>query len=213
MALSLFDELDVVFGPAALADALFYRHSPALRFELEGGKTYIAQFLQAVDRARTVLNVAFAGMEAVTAVLGVWGDDPPAQLWATAEAALHELGIKLPAPELSASELPTPETRVLHGEEDTQVLFAFTLSTARLPELLWGSLAADLGIFPQLRGRLWLAAPELGLLACPYDSRGMDMIGPNTARLAQLYHQFGDWLLDHDRARMAEMLSPGSKKP
>ncbi|WP_424948714.1 DUF3885 domain-containing protein [Deinococcus radiodurans] len=130
VALSLFDELDVVFGPAALADALFYRHSPALRFELEGGKTYIAQFLQAVDRARTVLNVAFAGMEAVTAVLGVWGDDPPAQLWATAEAALHELGIKLPAPELSASELPTPKPACCTGKRTHR-----SCSPSRCPRL------------------------------------------------------------------------------
>ena len=140
MALSLSDELDATFGPDAFAHALFYRHSTSLRFELESGETYIAQFLQAVDRARAVLNTAFAGAETVTAVLEVWGDRPPRAavgrpLWAGAEAALRVLG--------------------------------------------------------------------------------MDIVGPNTARLAQLDNDFGAWLLDHDRARMAEMFGfgHGSKKP
>ena len=50
--------------------------------------------------------------------------------------------------------------------------------------------------------------PDLGILACPYDSRGMDLLGPNTERLGQLYTQFDAWLLDYDRPRMAEMFSP-----
>ncbi|MFC6616356.1 DUF3885 domain-containing protein [Deinococcus radiophilus] len=42
--------------------------------------------------------------------------------------------------------------------------------------------------------------PDLGILACPYDSRGMDLLGPNTERLGQLYTQFDAWLLDHGPA-------------
>ena len=36
----------------------------------------------------------------------------------------------------------------------------------------------------------------------PYDDRGMDVIGPNHALLADLYHRFNERLLDYDRARM-----------
>lgn len=88
---SLLDRVHEVFGPSALAEALFYRHSPALRFELEGGETRIAQFLQAMDRARAVLHVAFAGTEELTVVLEVWTDQQPAHL-ISADQALAKDG-------------------------------------------------------------------------------------------------------------------------
>ncbi|MFC6591843.1 DUF3885 domain-containing protein [Deinococcus lacus] len=195
----LFSALDTTFGPHAFAHALFYAHAPALRFELAGGDTRPAQFLQAIDRARTVLAAAFAGAAEVTAVLEVWGDESPALLWATAQADLAKLGLEPPA----------PEHRAHHAEGDDlpRNWFAFRLPVAQIPELLWGIFAADLGITPALSARLTLAAPELGVLACPYDSRGMDIIGPNAARLSQLYKGFDGWLLDYDRARMGEMFA------
>ena len=203
MALNLFPILDTTFGSQALADALFYQHSPALRFQLAGGETNIAQFLQAIDRARAVLDVAFAGAGEVSVFLRVWDDETPAhlwqpqRLWAKAEAELRALGIAPPA----------PEHRVQHiaGNDAPYHSFAFPLSAAQIPKLLWGICAADLGITPSLSARLSLAAPELGVLACPYDSRGMDVTGPNVARLTQLYRQFDGWLLDYDRPRMAEL--------
>ncbi len=207
----IFPLLDEVFGPHALAAPLFYLHSPALRFELSGGETYVARFLQAIDRARSVLNAAFAGAAELTVVMQLWDDETPEnheqpdKLWQKAEASLRALGITP----------PTPEIRVIREpDEITRVFFAFRLPSARLPELLWGIFAADLGFSPGLSARLFLAAPELGVLACPYDSRGMDLIGPNTARLAQLYADFNGWLLDYDRARMLEMFPrPVAKKP
>ncbi|WP_291425336.1 DUF3885 domain-containing protein [Deinococcus sp.] len=195
--MSLFERLDEVFGPA-LAAPLFYAHSPALRFALSGGETRVAQFLQAIDRARTVLDAAFAGAEELTVILQLWDETPenhqqPGKLWQKAGASLRELGITPPTPEIRALSRP---------DEITRVFFAFRLPNARLPELLWGVLAADFGFSASLSARLFLAAPELGMLACPYDSRGMDIIGPNAARLAQLYAEFNGWLLDYDRAQM-----------
>lgn len=206
--MSLLAELDEVFGPDALADALFYQHSPALRFELAGGETPVAQFLRAIDRARAVLDTAFAGVGELTAVLRLWDDHAPppswqaARLWRRAGATLQALGVESPA--------AVPELRVQHttGNDAPHWHFAFTLPAARVPELLWGVLAADSGFSPALVARVTLVAPALGVLACPYDSRGLDLVGPNQARLARLYRQFSEWLPDHDRARMAEIFSP-----
>ncbi len=202
-----FAALERVFGPNALVPPLFYRHSPALRFELSGGETQIAQFLQAIDRARAILGSAFAGAETLTAVLEVWDDTSdaapqPEQLWQKTEAALRNIGVCPPAPEQAM--------RQWGGEGGPKTLFAFPLPSIHLPELLWGIFARDLGLQPALDARLTLASAELGLLACPYDDRGMDVIGIDAARLAGLYTSFDGWLLDHDRARMAGMFSsPG----
>lgn len=197
-----------MFGPDALTDALFYRHSPALRFELSGGETRAAQFLQAMDRARAVLGAAFGGAEELV-VLRVWDDQTPraaqkrASLWALARAPLKALGVPLPRPEY--------RVRSVAGGDGPEHCFALRLPRVYLPELLWGVFARELGLWPKLPARLSVAAPELGLLACPYDDRGLDVIGPNTARLSELYGQFGSWLLGHDRARMAAMFgsAPG----
>lgn len=56
----IFEQLEAVFGPKCLAPALFYAHAPALRFELAGGQTRVAQLLQTIDRAQVVLQAAFA---------------------------------------------------------------------------------------------------------------------------------------------------------
>ncbi len=202
--MSLFEEVMQTFGPKSLSKSLFYQHSPALRFELAGGDTAIAQFLQAIDRARALLAEAFAPSKSVVVLLQVWDDVTPVELWQPtllwqrAGASLKKLGLGKPIPELQV--LPAPDGQPL-------IYCVFSLARARLPELLWGVFAADLGLSPSLSCRLTLAAPPLGVLACPYDSRGMDFIGPNGARLAQLYHNFNDWLLDHDRERMEEMFA------
>lgn len=200
MALILLEEVLDTFGPDALEPALFYRHSPALRFELAGGETRVAQFLQAIDRARAILEAAFAGADELTVIFWIWSEEPEQKLRRGLKAQLRPLGLPLEKPEFHR--LPPRD-----GDDFPKACFVAKLPTRRLPELLWGALARELGIKPAVGWRVVIAAPELGLLACPYDDRGMDIIGPNTERLARLYHQFDAWLLDYDRARMAEMFS------
>lgn len=199
VALSLLDEVLDTFGPEALEPALFYHHSPALRFELAGGETWVAQFLQAIDRARAIMEAAFAEADELTVIFWVWSEEPEQKLGRGLLAQLKLLGLQLEEPEFHR--LPLRD-----GDDFPKACFVAELPTRCLPELLWGALARELDIKPKLGWRVVIAAPELGLLACPYDDRGMDITGTNTERLAKLYHQFDAWLLDYDRARMAEML-------
>lgn len=191
--MTLLQSIQQTFGPDALEPPLFYRHSPALRFELAGGETRVAQFLQAINRARAILEAAFAGAQHVTLVLIVFGDESTEELWQPLRESLCAVGLSAPAQPPEHCRLPFDETK--------QVQFALELPVSNIPEVLWSL------FLPELAARVNFAAPELGLLACPYDDRGMDITGPNTERLARLYHQFNAWLLDYDRARMAEMFS------
>lgn len=198
--MTLLGEVLDIFGPNALEPTLFYRHSPALRFELAGGETWIAQFLQAIDRARAILEAGFAGADELTVIFWMWSEDPEQKIGRGLKAQLKSLDLPLEQPEFHR--LPPRD-----GDDFPQACFVAKLPTRRLPELLWGALARELSIKPKLGWRLVIAAPDLGLLACPYDDRGMDITGPNTERLTKLYHQFDAWLLDYDRERMAEMFS------
>ncbi len=189
------EELERVFGPRALEHGLFYTHERALRFELSVGSGYIELFTRAYDRAREVLGVLFHESPDLGVVLAYWEETPSER---RAELrALRGCGIRVPRPR-------TWWTATQGEGEDAVVCtyLAFRAPKAMLNKLLWGVLAAELGIRPRLRCGLYLADPARGVLAHPYDDRGMDLIGPNTPLLRQLYQRFNGYLLDYDRARM-----------
>ena len=94
------------------------------------------------------------------------------------------------------------ETSVEDWGDAERVFVAFRVDRDRIRRLLWGALAADLCIRPRLLCEVYLADVERGVLAHPYDDRGMDVIGPDKALLKELYDRFNAYLLDYDRARM-----------
>jgi hypothetical protein len=72
-----------------------------------------------------------------------------------------------------------------------------------LPNLLWCALASDFGsIKPNPGCSYYLFNLQEGLLAFPYDDRGMDVVGPNRDLLTMLYRKYGTYLLDYDRPAM-----------
>lgn len=189
------DELRRVFGADGLQLGLFYHHAPALRFELSQGGSYIAMFTQAYDRAREVLEAAFAGSDEVTVVLSEFGGGSLLAHLAVFRS-LRRCDVDLPRPFEAWTEQVDDEW---HAE---RAFFAFRRGRDELLEYLWGALAVDIGIRPRLECRVHLADPERGILVHPYDDRGMDVIGPNHALLRDLYTRFNPWLLDYDRERM-----------
>lgn len=189
------DELRRVFGENGLQQGLFYHHAPALRFELSQGGSYIAMFTQAYDRARAVLDAAFAESGEVTVVLSEFGGGPLLAHLA-AFRSLRRCDVDLPRTFEAWTEQVDDEW---HAE---RAFFAFRRPKDALLEFLWGALAVDIGIRPRLEFRVHLADPERGIVVHPYDDRGMDVVGPNHAVLRDLYTRFNPWLLDYDRERM-----------
>lgn len=220
------DALFTRFGRDAFGDGVFYARAPALRFELSRGGGHVAQFLQAMDRGREILAGIFPAGTPLVAVL-VLHEPPSRATVRRAVTALRRLGVQPERPRAVWAEPPTEEeTRraredadVSAGEGDageggagedegTRTFVAFSCGTEAVPLLLWAAAAADLGVRPRLPGRVYLADVAGGLLAHPYDDRGMDAVGPNHARLAELHRAFAPYLLDHDRARMAAFFAP-----
>lgn len=200
------DEIRRVFGSAALEWGLFYRNVPALRFELSGGDGYVEMFTRAYDRAREILSVVFADTRELTVVLSeVGGGGMRSHL--SGFRALRGCGIPLPRPYAAWSETTGEE-----WDHEERGFLAFRCAPAMLNRLLWGALATEIGVRPRLVSHLYLADPERGILAHPYDDRGMDVIGPNHTLLRELYTRFDAYLLDYDRARMDEFFA-GPRSP
>lgn len=181
------------FGPTALGHALFYNASPALRFELAGDGHPVDRFSQAYDRARHITHVALGTSEELTVVLACSGAKEHATLIRGARAC----GIDLPAVREKSTHPSGPGSDVAERS-----LVAFEAGQEVVPRLLWGALAQEIGIRPRLWGKVYIADPSRGVLLHPYDDRGMDVIGPGTDVLSELYTECADWLLEYDLKRM-----------
>lgn len=183
------------FGPDALGHGLFYSHGPALRFELAGGDVAVDRFSQAYDRARQIAQVACSGSETLTVVLACYhvdGNEPAALL-----RSARSCGVDIPAVRDRGTRPPEAAS-----DAPARSMVAFEAKPEVIPRLLWGAVAQGLGIRPRLLGDLYLADPTRGVLLHPYDDRGMDVVGPGTDVLAELYSGFAGWLLDYDLERM-----------
>jgi len=191
-------QINELFGPAALGHALFYSHSPALRFELSGGDVPVDQFSQAYDRARQLATAAFRTSPQVTVVLACSGVKKHAAMLRAARSC----GVALPALREKSTSPPDIGS---DGSEGS--LVAFEVEQDVVPRLLWGVLAQELGVRPRLLGQLYLADLVRGVLLHPYDDRGMDVIGPGVQVLSELYTEFGPWLLEYDLQRMQEFFA------
>lgn len=202
------EALHALFGPDAFAFGLFYAHAPALRFELSRGGHRLDQFEQAWDRAREIAGHALDDARELVVVASGSGDSP-SEILRPLVRSLHDCGVP-PGRVRAWWTEPHP-----HGDVpdpfDVRVFLAFACERSALHRLLWSALAVDLGVRPRLAGELYVADPARGILLHPYDDRGMDVIaaGAGRALLAELYHRFGAYLLDYDRARMDAFFAHG----
>lgn len=193
------EALHRVFGPDAFALPLFYAHAPALRLELSLHGHRLDQFAQAWDRGREIVDHVFGDARALVAVVS-WFADGPLIRSRDVFRSLRACGVRTARPRVCWREMYEDEWM---DEPEIRTFVAFPCARDDLHRLLWGALAADLGIEPRLRAGLFVADPARGILVHPYDDRGMDVIGPNHALLAELYSRFRGYLLDYDRERMA----------
>lgn len=191
------EALYAIFGPQAFEPGLFYANEPALRFELSRSGKGIDLFVQAFDRAREVLHFLFRESKTLVVVAVFFGPGPLLRHRAVV-ASLRACGIALERPR-SCWKVRCEEKT---GDSEERALISFRANAASLDRLLWGALAADLGIEPRLDAWVYIADPERGVLVHPYDDRGMDVIGPNRELLKELFQRYREYLLPYDMPRM-----------
>jgi hypothetical protein len=192
------EALYATFGADAFGLGCFYANQPALRFELSRDGHRLDQFAKAWDRARPIVDHAFGDSAELVVVLSSFDGGSPTRSPALFRP-LRALGVRMGRPRAWWTE---PHADEWVPEPETRLFVAFACGREALHRLLWGALAADLGIRPRLDGQLFVADPARRIIVHPYDDRGMDVVGPNRALLAELYHRFNRDLLDYGRARM-----------
>jgi Domain of unknown function (DUF3885) len=182
------------FGSAWCGPGPFYAYSKALRFELAVGETRLERFLSAHDRSLTVLRNVFRGAQDLhlATEIYIYSEKPSVPSLLRAFRALRDCDLPQPVRGAIATSAVTDE------DDMWQCIMVSPLRHAELPRALWAAVGHDLGIEPRLSARVYIMSRDTGVLAHPYDDRGMDLIGPNTTKLKEIYDRYRSWLLDYD---------------
>lgn len=184
------EKIENIFGSKALDHALFYNHKGGLRFKLSEGKSYIEMFISAYNKAEKILQSAFDGNENIIICLAYYTED-----------TIQEKRLSLKGLEDCQIEIDGYESwQTTSLEDETQRVFiAFDITDKKeISKILWGVLAIELGVSPQLGCTAYFIDFDNKIIASPYDDRGMDIIGKNKQRLQMLYTKFHHYLLKYD---------------
>ena len=183
--------------------ALFYNFPGGLRFELSDGGSALDQALTALRKATVICDDVFGEEETILVHLEAF-------------APASRFGLRKKLCELHTAGIFVPKVRDVWLEAEDQtgevdesrcwVSCAFEVSTAKLQNLLWCAVTADLGssLRPNPHCKVYLLNLTKGIVVHPYDDRGMDVISRRTSALAGLYERHNDLLLDYDMEAMRE---------
>jgi hypothetical protein len=182
-------KIESTFGEKALDHALFYNHQAGLRFELSEGNSYIEMFISAYKKAEKILESAFEGSEKIVICLAYYGEDTILENLSSLKG-LEDCQITMNDPE--------SWEKYDSENESKRIYIAFTSSKTEIKNVLWGVLATELGITPQIGCTAYFIDFNNKIIASPYDDRGMDIIGSNKQWLQFLYTKHRRYLLEHD---------------
>lgn len=194
------EEIEATLGTHALDIPLSYKNKKYLGFELNQGGSNINMFNSAFERAQEILDHAFENSKHLIVVGSYFGYSQK-KLRHSVIRSFKNCGVTITKPYEYWSVKVDPD------EPSCRTFIAFKIKPEQLKEILWGVLAIEIGIRPRLACLVHIAAPEVGILAHPYDDRGMTIIGSNTTRLKSLYSEFNPWLLNYRRQEMDENFS------
>jgi hypothetical protein len=188
----MIEETFKTFGKHSFQHAIFYSNQDCLRFELSEGAEFdsrISMFQTALTRTTDVLNTVFEKSDKVSICFAFAGDSFIENLSQFKE--IKSLGFII------------PKKRYVHSEWDEEEewhrnYIFFTIDKSELHKLLFGCLANELGISPSFWFSMYVFDVKLGVLAHPYDDRGMDLVGPNKLILRRIYKHYNSWLLNYD---------------
>lgn len=181
-----------------------FRSSPfSLRFEL-GGEAFgndapVPRFLQAFGRATQVAREVFEGSGQVFGIVAAY-PDPAGDGFAALEAAGFT---RRPLSEWQAPMWPD------QAEEEDRVpcrwrQYDLTGEAVQRDVLLWCAVSCEMAVAPKAPVDSFLADFGRNILLHVYDDRGMDVTALDRETLLPVYRRRGEWLLDHDRARMSD---------
>ena len=195
-AMTIRRAIEVSFSRRAFLRPLFYAYPHGLRFSLSEGATALGQFLSAHRKASEICADIFDSGSCMTVCLRCFEVGESRFSFRPMLRSLSDVGIEIPLMR------EMWRTDVGDDADVASVFLAFDVSVDRLPSLLWCALASDFGsISPNPGCDVYLFNLDKGLIAFPYDDRGMDVVGTNRELLGTLYRRHRD-LLEYDLPAM-----------
>jgi hypothetical protein len=195
------ERIKAIFGDKALDFALFHNHELSLRFELSCGRSRIQMFLNAYQKANEIIDFCCDRDRPLHACIAFFGEGN----------FLSNLSV---FPALKQCQILIPKSyqawqkQYLEDEEQLiRTFICFQIDREELSQLLWGTLANELGIRPRSMCDLYIIDLDRSILVHPYDDRGMDIIGIDRTRLKQIYDRFNNLLSNFDREKMDNIMS------
>jgi hypothetical protein len=183
-----------------------------LRFELSTSGAYLTQFIGAHDRARALARAALPS-DRVMAVVAAY-PKPTRKMakwpsWARRAAfdLLDEMGVPTAPAEASWSSHTYPQ-HVGDPDMSPWEHRAVSVTWDQADILLWNQVAHDLSVQPEAPVLTKLVDVARGVTIHAYNDRGMDITALSPDPILELYSRFDGWLLDYDRARMADAFAP-----
>ena len=193
--MSLRKTLEEKFSPRIFDHGLFYLFEGALRFELSMSGDAIGMFSVAYEKSQEILSEIFKSESSVVICWSFYGKSRfSASLSLFRE--FYDLGVKIP----KAREMWSVEDEEDQGFYRHFILFELDANYIRT--LIWGAMAQDMGVRPRLPGSVYIYGKRSGVLAQPYDDRGMDLVAEKGRTLSLIYKMYNHYLLDYDREEM-----------
>lgn len=195
-------EIEQTFSENAFSRPLFYSYPGGLRFELSEKGSAIEQFLLAQRKATEICGDLFIDDETLVVCLK---DYTASNCFGNRRVlkSLNAAGVYIPEERSIWCEKLDPDDGSDDNEPEYWTFIAFEAPVSLIPALLWCALVKDFGeIRPKPGCDVYLFNIKKGIMALPYDDRGMDVVGPNKALLSALYNKHHQYLLEHDRAEM-----------
>jgi len=193
--MNLEEDIFRVFGGSAFSRPLFYSFQGGLRFNLSDGGSEIERFMLALERASAICARIF-NKSSLVVCLSVEIREGESSI----EDFSHELelmGIEIP-PLHSAWLSSTTNSADADSKFDVRHI-AFEAPISAINSFLWCALASDLpSIRPRVLCDVRLFDLAAGILAFPYDDRGIDVVGHDHHLLADLYTKFSNYLSAFD---------------
>lgn len=173
------------FAKDAFGDNIFKNNNTGLRVDLsESGSTKKAM-LKKYNKSNEVLDELFKESGKLSICLTFWGTSFLSNLYSFRQ--LKKCGVNIPQKYEILSE---------HNPDDgiSKFYLFFDLNKTEIHKLIWGGLGADFGKEPSIFFGLYFFDVSSGILAHPYDSRGIDIVGTNRYKIKAIYKKFYNWL-------------------
>ncbi|QEI08687.1 DUF3885 domain-containing protein [Pigmentiphaga aceris] len=211
------EQIARVFEGKAFLRPLFYGYPGGLRVELAEPGSSTHQFRTALNKSVEICKHVFGPAPELVVCLRTWVEG---SAFAARQSLrkLRALGIHIP----KQREIWISTSDDGYEDEDDWtppdppadwVTIAFPIDITMLEPLLWSACATDFNIEPKAPCSVHLMDLARGVMALPYDDRGMDIVGPNHALLSEIFTTYRHYLLGYDMEIMQATFAPEEVAP